>query len=632
MYANVRRRNLEDTPVSNQPDLFGPPDPEPDAPASGADPECVRFEGAAPSAADPNLHPPANDVGAPSDALQQVAPDTMADVLRRLDDLPVEHRKRAELKSAVRTFCKAVGVAPANITTEVKSISLMIAGVSPALAGLNLTRWARVRSLLLTALRRCGIDVMPGRSTEALSPEWLATVALLETAGARYGVSRFASHMSRKGIAPRDATADDFAGYRETLLTGSLHPKPERAYRGMVRIWNKAAATLPGWPNLIIELEPDRRLYSLPLADFPTSFRTDVDTFLYSSGDPDPLSEHYAKPVSPDTVKLRRGQIRQLASALVGSGFPIEGLTSLAVLVQEPNARAALRHLLDRNFQAKTKHLAGQARLIQTIARHWVKTCVDDVRLGQMASALKVPSSGMVERNRVRLLQFDLPDNVNALLRLPAQVLREVERKPTGSREEALRVMFAVAVEILIMAPMRLRNLTRLELGAHLIETRRGGARVLHIVIPSADTKTKAPYEMPLPKESQVLIDRYVALYRPRIFARQSARLFPGRSGGVRAFGTFSTNIARFILKETGIVMHTHLFRHLAGKLYLDANPNDIETVRRFLSHKSTNTTLRSYVSLTATHAIERYDRLVASLRSAMKPIPPAPRSRRRVK
>lgn len=615
--------------MSKQLDLFTPSDAHP-AQANPAEDRQPREAAVAPEEEmDPNLRVPANDMGAATESAPSAAPATMADLLLCLDQLPFERRKRAEMKSAVRTFCKAVGTAPQFVTTEIATTSKLISGVSPALAGLTLKRWTCVRSLLLSALRQCGIEVMPGRSTEALSSAWAATLGSLEIPGHRHALSPFARYMSTGAVEPSEVTKAHFDAFRDDRVTGSFHQKPDAAYRAMVRIWNKASTTIVDWPQLVVELEPDPRRYSLDWQDFPERFRDDLEAFLSQSGHPDPLSEDYWKPVSPHTVDQRRGQARQLASALIGSGFPIAELTSLAVLVTAANAEAALGYLYDRNGKSSSKHLASQAILLRTIARHWVKTRVDDVRLGQMASNLKVHSSGMVEKNRKRLLQFDLPENVDALLNLPAKVARQADRKPTGSRDEALRVMFAVAVEILTMAPMRLANLAQIEIGPHLVETRRGDARALHIVIPSKDTKTKAPYEMSLPKDCQALIERYIEAYRPRVFSGPSMHLFPGRHGGCRALGPFSTDISEFILKQTGIVMHTHLFRHLAGKLYLDANPNDIETVRRLLSHKSTNTTLRSYTSLTGTHAIERYDRLVTSLRSSMPKGPSAPRDSR---
>ncbi|OJY76834.1 MAG: hypothetical protein BGP12_05125 [Rhodospirillales bacterium 70-18] len=57
------------------------------------------------------------------------------------------------------------------------------------------------------------------------------------------------------------------------------------------------------------------------------------------------------------------------------------------------------------------------------------------------------------------------------------------------SRRDALRAQDAVALEILLMAPMRLANLVGIELGGHLLMHRGGGMR-LHI--PAREVKNAA--------------------------------------------------------------------------------------------------------------------------------------------
>lgn len=558
---------------------------------------------------------------APFEIEAKETPLTMADVLLALPGTALSPRQKTDMASAVRSLCKVLNRPPAGLSTDVSALAKLIAEASPLSTGMTKGRWARIRSLALTALRTCGVNVLPGRSADQLSEAWALAVSTLESTRQRYGLSRLARYMSQRGVTPQEVGEAHFAAFRDDLLTKSLLPNPEATYRLAVRIWNEAAEGVPDWPDQIIALEADPRRHSLPWESFAPGLRADVEMFLNRSRNPNPLSDDYSKPVAPKTIEERRKQIRQLASALVSSGFPSEKLTNLSVLVTKPNAEAALSYLYDRLGQTKTKHLASMARLLQTIARHWVKSREDDAWLTRVASNLTVPTAGMVEKNRRRLAQFDLPENVTALLKLPSRVLREAERRASGEREEALRVMHAVAVEILTMAPMRLENLTALELGKHLIEIRRGGARMTKIVIPSEETKTKAPFEVALPAESQALIDRYIADYRPLISDQSGPFLFPGPRGACRSPIAFSGAIPKFIRRETGLVMNVHLFRHLAGKLYLEANPSDIETVRRILSHRTSTTTLRSYTELASGQAIKRYDDLIARLRKADEPM-----------
>jgi integrase len=63
-----------------------------------------------------------------------------------------------------------------------------------------------------------------------------------------------------------------------------------------------------------------------------------------------------------------------------------------------------------------------------------------------------------------------------------------------------------------------------------------------------------------------------------------------------------------------GVVMTPHQFRHLAAKLFLDLHPNEFETVRKLLGHKSIETTMRYYRELDAALAGKRYAALLDGL------------------
>ena len=63
-----------------------------------------------------------------------------------------------------------------------------------------------------------------------------------------------------------------------------------------------------------------------------------------------------------------------------------------------------------------------------------------------------------------------------------------------------------------------------------------------------------------------------------------------------------------------GVVITPHQFRHLAAKLFLDRHPNEHETVRRLLGHKSLETTMRYYRELEAVLAGRRYAALLDEL------------------
>jgi hypothetical protein len=75
-----------------------------------------------------------------------------------------------------------------------------------------------------------------------------------------------------------------------------------------------------------------------------------------------------------------------------------------------------------------------------------------------------------------------------------------------------------------------------------------------------------------------------------------------------------STQITKFIFDQTGIYMNVHLFRHLAGYIFLRAHPGEYEPVRQLLGHKSIKTTIAFYTGLEEANTFVRYDAVLDRL------------------
>ena len=72
--------------------------------------------------------------------------------------------------------------------------------------------------------------------------------------------------------------------------------------------------------------------------------------------------------------------------------------------------------------------------------------------------------------------------------------------------------------------------------------------------------------------------------------------------------------------------MNVHMFRHLAATLHLKMHPDDLETARRILGHKSLATTMRFYAEMKTAVAFQRYDGMIAALRDRGRVGPSSPR------
>lgn len=543
------------------------------------------------------------------DALADRPSLTLADVAALIEaDPTLTVRCRQDMLSALRTLRRVLGVTLASVPADPALLRQYIASACPTRVGVRVARWNGVRSLTLKALGRAGIATLPGRSSEGLSAEWERMSCRLTSPADRFRLSRFLRFCSARGIAPAQVDAGTLAAFHDALQAMSLRGKPGDTYRATCLAWNRAAEGVPGWPGHPVPVPSFSRRYALDWDGFPASFAADARAFLTQSGNQDPFADDYAPSVRPGTLDLRRKQILQIATALVLSGVPPAEITGLAVLVSPENAARALRFFRDRPGGKGSKYLHQQALLLRTIARHWVRAPACEVdTLRTFATRLAPASTGMVDKNRAKLRQFDDPENVLRLLRLPHRVFDRLEEHDSGLRYEALRAMYALAVELLLVAPMRISNLVGLQFGRHIVTIPGPRGDTVYLRIPAAETKTGEPFEVLLRARTVRLLTLFMERYRDRLTAVASPALFASPRGGTRAVTSFGTALGAFVLRETGLRINPHLFRHLAVKLVLDANPGDMETARRILGHRTSATTQRAYADRGTEAAFQRY-------------------------
>jgi hypothetical protein len=184
---------------------------------------------------------------------------------------------------------------------------------------------------------------------------------------------------------------------------------------------------------------------------------------------------------------------------LVRSGKPITEITSFAILVEIDNIKAALRWMLARVDNKPTETIKSIAVGLQIIAKYQVG--VDDTQLETIRGIVRRfgrETGGLREKNRQRLLQLDDSDNLARLLHLPAALVTKAHRlfdaKP---RKAALLVQAALAVEILLNAPMRVGNLSSLHLTTHLKPIKVKRDHRTHIHIPAHCAVTSVAIEDP---------------------------------------------------------------------------------------------------------------------------------------
>ena len=314
------------------------------------------------------------------------------------------------------------------------------------------------------------------------------------------------------------------------------------------------------------------------------------------------------------TVQRREWQIRAFASALVLPGRDPETLTPLAKLVEIENFKEGLRFFLDKSGGKRTGFIRELGCILTAIARHHLE--FDRAQLDPMAvinRRLDIDRHGLTEKNRARLRQFDDPDNIVGLLCLPEKLMRIAARN-RNPRAGALQARIATAIGILLMAPIRIGNLSDLDLERDLIRPGRG--KQLHIVLAAEQVKGGEPLEYPLPAPSVELIERYLEKFRPLLAHPRCTALFPGKDGGAKASVTLRKQISDTVHLYTGIRMNPHLFRHAMSKIFLDRKPGEESVVQRVLGHKSIDTTTCYYTGLETAAAVRYFDTKILKLRN----------------
>ena len=175
----------------------------------------------------------------------------------------------------------------------------------------------------------------------------------------------------------------------------------------------------------------------------------------------------------------------------------------------------------------------------------------------------------------------------------------------------AITAQLAVAIAILIVAPIRLSSLVRIKLDENLI--RPGGLGSPYwLVFPRYDVKNRVDLNFAFYQILSDLIEEYIHDFRPVLLRGSNAPwLFPGETGDFKTPNMFSGQITDRIEKATGLRITTHQFRHAAAAIYLKHHPDEYETVRRLLGHRNIQTTITFYSGLETIAATEKFAKLV---------------------
>ncbi|MHC4984146.1 MAG: tyrosine-type recombinase/integrase [Planctomycetota bacterium] len=533
----------------------------------------------------------------------------MADLLERANaDPDLSPTRRRDTVSAINRLVALSGRS-VNIEASFPVLRGVLRQIERTATELSPKSLSNMKSLVKSALERYGA-VTRAPLKKHLSQDWLTLRGHLPTAAYVRGLSNFMHWCSREGIAPGEVSDAVIADYNEYLTEQTFNRKHRAVYRRVCLLWNRAVEEIPEWPTGRVTMPDFRDRISFPLSDFPASFGADLDAYVRVMAGDDLLAPNTpSKPRSHATLKIHRHRLLALASALVRAGHPIEKITSLAVLVEPGNARRALTFYHGR-LGGKTAGLFETASTLVVAAQLYVLLPDAQMKpLRDLLERLKCRQRGMTDKNKKRIRQFHDHRNQARFLGLTAKLLKLAD-KAANPDKAALIFQTAVLHEIELNAPLRLGNLRRLNLDRHIRFSGNGRRRRVLLSIPATEVKNRQALEFELSLALAELLDVYIARHRPRLVTGpDEGWLFPGVAPGQpKTEMGIREQLCGAVRKHTRIIVNPHIYRHIAAFFYLEAHPEDYETVRRLLGHTSINTTITFYAGFERHSAVRRYN------------------------
>src|SRR6516165_8801489 len=169
---------------------------------------------------------------------------TLADLITRLEeDVTLKPKRRRDLKSAVLRMCEITGVDPRITPASLRLMRPRINAVRPAKYNLTPKTWSNLRSNFRAAV----VQAAP-RQPRRPDLEWARLRTALPTKGIQNGLSRMIGFCESNTIPPTAVCDAIFDFFRAHLEADTNVPCPPDCHRLTCRLWNEAAATVPGWP------------------------------------------------------------------------------------------------------------------------------------------------------------------------------------------------------------------------------------------------------------------------------------------------------------------------------------------------------------------------------------------------
>lgn len=544
------------------------------------------------------------------------------DAVDRADDLTSAQKRH--LATSLRQMGRYLGRPLSLIPASIPAIGPAVKNLHPARLGVNPKTFANHRANAAAALRWFNRQTPYSGRRALMASSYRLLLDRVEDRYAREMLSPFFRFLSAQGIQP-DAASDrltqDFQEYRRETSFAKITPSHHRA---LVRYWNNCATQIDGWPQIKLTEPPYAKRSSGPdWEDFPQGLRKDIDAYCERLGKRHTTnSGKIVRPCKKSTIDMRRREIIAAVRVAVEAGILLEELRSLRDLLRPDHVEAIINKYWQENGERPSGYTIDLGYKFLALARSLDLSNEEIERLDDIRVSLEqYRSTGLTEKNRELIRQVAHSDVWRDVVRLPSKLMADAKDKSrTKPIKAAVTAQIAIAILILIRAPIRMQNLASIRIGVNLVRPRGLGTPYM-LVFPDYDVKNNVPLEFEFDETTTALIDTYITEHRPRLMRGLNHDcLFPGDGNEMKCTKTLSEQISGRLWKELGLKITPHQFRHAAAYLMLKADPGNYELVRRVLGHRSIATTQNFYIGLETLEATRLFGSMVTGLARGEQP------------
>jgi integrase len=505
----------------------------------------------------------------------------------------------ADLRSwrfAVGSLAKMTGRPTSQLRLAPDALVPLLQKVQPSSHNITPKRWSNIRSMLVAIAKETGHHAPKPVHSQIKNANWLQFLWKIEDSPKKHLLRGLAVYCDRRQIDLSLVTEATLDGYHKWRLDTTYSIR-NNAFLGELRnAWNKHIDVIPGSSIRRMVAPPNPRVQALPLSAFLKSFDQDLTAYLDNLRNPDPLNHLRNRRLTPVTIDERRRFLIRAASIVVKSGKSFEEIPDLRALVTPSNMRIVVLDLFARHGKKWSSTTVQMAIFFVDVARRWARLDEQDLEpLLQIRRMVKLDPTSMGSRNQQRLAKFDNPRILMKLGNLPVDLRKNAdETRPDRPVYAAQKSERGVALALLLLLPMRRRNLEAIDFERHLERNDRG--HFVRLCVPATEVKNGIELSSDIPPALARHIERHITLHRPALLGSDaSTLLFPGPSGRQRAMGSLARVVAREVRAATGVAFNIHMVRHIAADLLYEDNPENGPVVQGLLAHTELKTTEAIY-------------------------------------